>query len=117
MDSIVTEPEFERLVQRARQTINGELPLSDRDSKVKRLVDDWVAANQYSLRKEDWESVVHSDHPDDTMVVRYMTGDLFIRGLKETAMAVAELRECANDILDGTFTHTLETDKTDNTET
>ena len=113
MDSSITEPEFERLVQRARQTLSGELPLSDHDSKVKRLVDDWVAVNRYSFRKEDWESVVHSDHPDDTMVIRYMTGDLFIRDIRESAFAVAELRECAGDILDGTFTHTFETDNTE----
>lgn len=113
MDSSTTEPEFERLVQRARQTINGELPLSDRDSKVKRLVDDWVAAHLYSFRKEDWESVVHSDHPDDTMVIRYMTGCLFIRDIRESAFAVAELRECAQEVLDGTFNHTISPSNTE----
>lgn len=100
MDSM-TEPEFELLVQQARRRLCGGGPLEPWESELRADVDDWVSSRSPRLSREEWEAVAHADHPDDYMVIRYMTGDLYIRGWKRNALAVAELRECAREIVDG----------------
>ncbi len=102
----LSEQEFERHVQHARQRLCGDDPLEEWESRLQEDVNEWATIHRHRLSDDEWKAVAHMEHPDDTMVIRYMTGDLFIRGLKETAMAVAELRECAREIVDGVFAGT-----------